>query len=233
MDFDPELRCTLAGEGFLGVVFFIVSSCSLRLGFLYDDKCLIEKFNASYSVGGEEDEKSFIVICWCSFLTTLLTLNGRIVLVSTSCSLLTKTHDFWGDNGTVVVLVGLGDLSNDDVLEDMGGLGLCIWWWWWVCKWNVNASFFGDKDVFCCWSNAGTIDCCLILLFEFVKLLVVDKVEDFFCLVSKCVVVRWRVRDVLWWTTGGGGGGRVDEGGRRQLACWLSNDADVGNVQAE
>jgi len=154
-------------------------------------------------------------------------------LVSTSCSLLTKTQDFWGDNGTVVVFVGFGDLSNDDVFEDIVGFGLCIWWWWCVCKWNVNASFLGDKDCFCCGSNAGIIDCCFVLLFELFVLIVVDNVEDFFCLVSKCVVVRWRVIDVLWWTTGGGGGGSVDEGGIRQLACWLSNDADVGNVQAE
>ncbi len=230
-DFDSELRRTLVGEDFLGV-FLTVPSFSLTFGFLYADKCLIEKFNASCSIGGD-DGKSLVVICWCSFLTTLLTLNGRIVFVSTSSSLFPRTQDFWGDNGTVVVFVGLGDLSNEDVLEEIGGLGLWIWWWWWVCKWNVKASFFGDNDCLDGWSNAGTIDCCFILLVEFVELIVEDNVEDFFCLVSKCVVVRWRVIDVLWWTTGGGGGGRVDDGGIRQLACWLSKDADVENGQAK
>lgn len=199
--------------------------------FLLADKYLIEKFKASFSLVGD-DNKSFVVICWCSFLTTLFTLNGKIVFVSTSCSLLTETQDFWGDNGTVVVLVGFGDLSND-VFDDIVGLGLCIWWWWCVCKWNVNASFFGDRDCFCCWSNAGTSDCCFILLIELFELIVVGNVEDFFCFVSRCVVVLWRVIDVLWWTTGGGGGGSVDDGGRRQFACWLSKDADVGNVQAK
>ncbi len=233
VDFEPELIRPLLGEVFFGAVFFITPSCSFTVGFLFAERYLIEKFNASFSVVGD-DRKSFVEICWCSFLTTLFTLNGKIVFVSTSCSLLTKTQDFWGDNGTVVVFVWLGDFNNDDVFEDIWGLGLCIWWWWWVCKWNVKASFFGDKDCFCWWSNTGTIDCCFILLLELFELtVVVVTVEDFFCLVSKCVVVRWRVIDVLWWTTGGGGGGRIDDGWIRQLACWLSKDADDGNVQAE
>lgn len=60
-DFDPELRRTLVGEDFLGV-FLTVPSFSLTFGFLYADKCLIEKFNASCSIGGD-DGKSLVVIC--------------------------------------------------------------------------------------------------------------------------------------------------------------------------
>lgn len=67
MDFDPELTRTFDGEDFFGDVFFIVPSCSLVFGFLFADKYLIEKFNASFSVvvvvGDDDDRKSFVVIC--------------------------------------------------------------------------------------------------------------------------------------------------------------------------
>ena len=47
-----------------------------------------------------------------------------MVFVSTSCSLFTKTHDFCGDNGTVVVFVGFGDFSKEEVFDDKVGFGL-------------------------------------------------------------------------------------------------------------
>jgi hypothetical protein len=43
-----------------------------------------------------------------------VTLNGKIVLVSTSCSLSTKEEESCVDKGTVV---GFNGLSNDDEFE--------------------------------------------------------------------------------------------------------------------
>jgi len=38
------------GDDFLDEDFFVVTSFSLQFDFLLDDKCFIEKFNASYSL---------------------------------------------------------------------------------------------------------------------------------------------------------------------------------------
>ncbi len=119
-DFLPLSIRLLTGEDFLRVVFFIVPFKFIWL--------FVERFNIWFSIVGE--------ICWCSFLTILLILNGKIVLVSINWFLFIEIEDFSGDNGIFVVLVGFNDLSKDEELESW------IWWWWWVCKWNVNASFF-------------------------------------------------------------------------------------------
>jgi len=50
------------GEVFFGAVFFITPSCSFTVGFLLAERYLIEKFNASFSVVGD-DRKSFVEIC--------------------------------------------------------------------------------------------------------------------------------------------------------------------------
>ena len=118
MDFELEFARLLFGD-----VFRVAPSASVKFVFLCAERCLIEKFNASLS-GAGDGGASVVDICWCSFFTTLFTLRGRIVFVSTSCSLFTKTQDFCGESGTVVVFVGFGDLSNDEVLDDKGGFGL-------------------------------------------------------------------------------------------------------------